>query len=54
MMANRVAVLVPRRLMVPKELRLLLRPLSVFVPRRRMMALHRLRKQENKHAATST
>jgi hypothetical protein len=41
-------------LKAPKEPRPLLRLPSAFVPRRRLMAQHRLRKQENNHAATST
>jgi hypothetical protein len=52
MMANRVAVRAPSGLTVRKE-RLLRLP-SAFVPPRRLTALHRLRKQENNHAATST
>jgi hypothetical protein len=53
-MASQVPVLVPgspKVLTAPRPPR---RLPSAFVPRRRLTLLHRLRKQENNHAATST
>jgi hypothetical protein len=53
-MVSRAAVRVPGSLKAPMEPRAPNRLPRAFVPLRRLTAQHRLRKQENNHAATST